>query len=441
MTATGLLCRLAARAAPAAVASALLAGAAVADEAYAVHGQATYVEQETGAFHAPYRGPNSLSPGEGRETFDATLYLSARLWPGGEGWVSPEVDQGFGLDDTLGLAGFPSGEAYKVGRNRPYVRLPRAFLRQTLELGGPRLSAAPALLQLGGAASADRVVLTLGKFAVGDVFDANRYAHDPRSDFLNWAAVDAGTFDYAADAWGYTVGAALEWYRDAWTLRAGAFDLSSVPNSEHLEPAAHEFQMLVECERRYELGGRPGWLLVTGYDSRGRMALLADALRRAAATGGAVDPAAVRRYRSRTGVHLTLGQQLAADLGAFARLGRAGGDVEAYEFTDVDRSAAAGLSLRGARWRRAGDTLAVAAIVNGISAQRQRFLDAGGLGILVGDGRLAHAGPERIGEAYYSVAVVAQAYLTLDYQFVTNPAYSRDRGPVSVFAARLHAEF
>jgi high affinity Mn2+ porin len=411
------------------------------NEPYAIHGQTTYVEQETNAFRASYRGPNSLSPNEGRETFDATLYLGARLWSGAEGWISGEVDQGFGLDNTLGLAGFPSGEAYKVGRKDPYLRLPRAFLRQTLELAGDRQALEPGLIQLGASASANRIVITLGKLGVGDLFDTSQYAHDPRGDFMNWTAVDAGSFDYAADAWGYTVGAAVEWYQGAWTLRGGAFDLSDVPNSVHLEPAGHEFQMILEVERRHELGGRPGRVLLTGFDSRGRMALLDDALREALATGGPVDVAAVRHYRSRTGIHLTLEQQLAGDLGAFARLGGAGGNVETYEFADIDRSASAGLSLKGARWRRADDNFGAAAIVNRISAVRQRFLDAGGLGILIGDGRLPHAGSERILETYYAARIVGPAYLTLDYQYVTNPAYNRDRGPVSVFALRLHAQF
>src|SRR6202171_2991514 len=102
-------------------------------ESFAIHGQFTYVEQETSAFNAPYAGPNSLSPDRGAETVDVTLYLGARLWPGAEGWFNGEIDQGFGLDNTLGVAGFPSGEAYKVGKNQPYLRLPRAFVRQVID--------------------------------------------------------------------------------------------------------------------------------------------------------------------------------------------------------------------------------------------------------------------------------------------------------------------
>jgi high affinity Mn2+ porin len=408
---------------------------------FAVHGQFTYVEQETSNFNAPYAGTNSLSPDRGNETIDLTLYLGAHLWPGAEGWIDGEIDQGFGLDDTVGAAGFPSGEAYKIGKNQPYLRLPRLFVRQTFDLGGERAAVDAAANQLGGSHSANRVELTVGKFSVADLFDANQYAHDPRGDFLNWAAIDAGTFDYAADAWGYTAGAALEWYQGAWTLRGGLFDLSTVPNSVHLDPGFHEFQAVIELERRHEIAGLPGRVAVTVFDSRGRMALLDEAVRLAETTGAAVDIAALRRYRGRIGASLDFAQQVRPDLGVFARIGKAGGNVETYEFTDIDRTASLGMSLQGTRWQRSDDTVGLAAINNGISAARERFLNAGGLGILVGDGRLPHPGPEQIIETYYSLALMGAAHLTVDYQWIDHPAYNRDRGPVSLVAVRLHAQF
>jgi high affinity Mn2+ porin len=411
------------------------------DEVFAIHGQFTYVEQETSAFNAPYRGANSLSPNRGAETTDATLYLGAKLWPGSEVWLNPELDQGFGLDDTLGAAGFPSGEAYKVGKNQPYLRLQRAYLRQTFNLHGDSQEIEPRANQLRGSRSDDRLVITVGKISVVDIFDTNQYAHDARADFLNWTLIDTGTFDYAADAWGYTVGAALEWYARAWTLRGGLFDLSNVPNSVHLDPGFHEFQADLELEHRHEIADPSGRVLITVFQSRGRMGLLEDAIARAMNTGLRADIAAVRRYRSRDGVSLSVEQQLSPGLGAFVRAGRAAGNVEAYEFTDVDRTLAVGLSLQGSRWRRPEDTVAVAAVNNGISAVREAYLNAGGLGILIGDGRLPHPGPEQIIESYYSAAILKFAHLTLDYQWIGHPAYNRDRGPVSVIAVRLHAQF
>jgi high affinity Mn2+ porin len=410
-------------------------------EKFAFHAQFTYVEQDTSGFNAPYRGPNSLSPRIGRETTDITLYLGARLWPGAELWINPEIDQGFGLDNTVGVAGFPSGEAYKVGKNQPYFRLPRLFVRDTIDLKGERQALDAGANQFGGDRSLNRIVIWLGKFSVSDVFDVNQYAHDPRADFLNWAAVDAGTFDYAADAWGYSVGAALEWYQGAWSTRAGVFDLSNIPNSAHLEPGFKEFQLIAELEHRHEIADHSGKVMLTVFESFGRMGLLDEAVQRAIDTQTPVDIATVRRYRTRVGVHLNVEQQLTKDLGFFARVGKAAGNVEAYEFTDIDRSVSAGLSLKGSAWSREHDTVGLAGIVNGISAARERYLNAGGLGILVGDGKLPHPGPEKIVETYYNAAVLSHAQITLDYQWVDNPAYNRDRGPVSIFAVRFHAQF
>lgn len=411
------------------------------DPWFAIHGQATYLEQETDGFRAPYAGPNSLTPKQGREMTGATLYLGARLSQGAELWLDPEVDEGFGLGNTTGVAGFPSGLSYKVGSNPPYFRLQRAFIRDTFNLGGERSKAERATNQFSAELASDRIVLTYGKFSVTDVFDTNRYAHDPMQDYLNWSAIDTGTFDYAADAWGYTVGAAVEWYIGDWTVRAGIFDLSDVPNSRRLEPGFDEYQTIAEFEHRHALLGHPGKLALTGFESHGRMALLDAAVADALATGGPVDPAPERSYRKRDGVGLDFEQEISRDIGVFARAGCAGGNVETYEFTDIDRTASLGISLAGMRWSRAQDAFAVAGIINGISATRRRYLAVGGLGIIVGDGQLPHAGDEHILETYYRWAPLSALQLTLDYQWVRNPAYNSDRGPASIVAARVHVQF
>ena len=411
------------------------------EERFAIHGQATWVEQEVDSFAAPYAGDNSLTPSQGRETSDVTLYLGVRPWQGAELWVAPEIDEGFGLNDTLGVAGFPSGEAYKVGRNKPYLRLPRAFVRETVDTGGEVTALAGAANQLAGSRGADRWVFTVGKFGVTDIFDTSQYAHDPRNDFLNWSAIDAGSFDYAADAWGFTVGAAAERYLGDWTWRAGIFDLSNIPNSEHLEPGFHEFQLIGEIERRYALFGQTGRVLLTGFDSRGRMGLLDAAIALGEASGTTPDVVRVRQFRSRPGASITWEQPLSEAVGLFARVGKATGNVEAYEFTEIDRSVEIGASVRGAAWSRPTDTLGLAAIDNGISGARERYLALGGLGILIGDGRLPHPGAEEIIESYYSWAAFSGVAVSLDYQYIRNPAYNTDRGPVSVFSVRVHAQF
>jgi high affinity Mn2+ porin len=372
--------------------------------------------------------------------------MGLRLWQGAELWVDPEIDQGFGLSGTHGIAGFVSGEAYKQGADDPYARLPRYFITQTIDLGGETEKVEADANQFGGSQTANRLVITVGKFGVADAdvkgtFDSNEYAHEPRSDFLNWALVDTGTFDYAADAWGFTYGAAVEWDKGPWTLRGGIFDLSIVPNSTELDPRFGQFQWDGEIERRYKLWQHPGKLAVTGFLSRGRMGLFEDAIQLSEMTGQPADIASVRNYRSRGGISLNLEQQITPNVGFFMRAGVADGNVEPFDFTDIDRTVAAGLSLSGKQWGRPDDTWGIAGVINGISGVHEAFLNDGGLGILIGDGKLPHPGLEEIVETYYRMALAKGYWFSPDYQFIADPAYNRDRGPVSVIGVRLHAEF
>jgi len=415
-------------------------GSAIETDRFAFHGQATFLNQYTPSFRDPYHGTNSLTPNQGRETTDVTLYAGVRLWQGAELWATPEIDQGFGLSGSVGAAGFPSGEAYKVGASYPYTRLQRAFIRQTIDLGGDVQKVDSGLMQFPGSQTSDRLVITAGKVGVVDIFDNNKYAHDPRSDFMNWTLIDTGTFDYAADAWAYTVGGALEWYTGPWTFRGGVFDLSIRPNETTLDSRFGQFQWDGEIERRYSIFGQPGKVAITGYLTRGRMGSFEDAILLAAMTGAPADISAVRRYQSRGGISMNLEQQLVENVGLFVRAGWADGTKEPYEFTDVDRTVAAGLSISGKLWGRDNDTWGIAGGVNGISSIHQAFLNAGGLGILVGDGQLPHPGDEGIFETYYSFPWFASK-ITLDYQLIVNPAYNRDRGPASVFGLRAHSQF
>jgi len=412
-------------------------------EDWAIHGQSTFVTQFHPGFSAAFSGPQSLKPtAQARETFDLTLYGGVRPWSGAELWVNPEVDQGFGLSNTLGVAGFPSGEAYKVGAWDPYARLPRVFLRQTINLGGGAEKLDADLNQLAGTQTANRVVLTVGKFSAVDIFDTNKYAHDPRGDFLNWSLIDAGTFDYAADAWGFTYGGAAEWCQDWWTIRSGLFDLSKHPNSKALDTEfPDQYQFDEELEERHEILGQPGKLKLLGFLSHGRMGSYNEATEIAVLTGTPANIAEVRKGHNKAGFSLNLEQQVTDDIGAFARAGWAQGQYEAFEFTDINKTAAIGVSVAGKRWDRPDDTVGLAFVVNDASSAAKRFFAAGGLGILVGDGTLIHSSPENIIETYYKIPVFAHADVSLDYQFINNPGYNSDRGPVSVFGVRLHVQF
>lgn len=412
-------------------------------ENWAVHGQTTVTEFYQPAFRSPYRGPQSLDPGSrGRETWDVTLYGGVRPWRGAELWANPEVDQGFGPSNTFGAAGYPTAEAYKLGSGAPYVRLQRLFLRQTIDLGGESQAIAPDLNQLGGAQTANRVVVTLGKFSSFDVFDTNKFAHDTRNDFLNWSLIDAGSFDQAGDAWGYTYGAAAEWYQDWWTIRGGIFDLPTYPAYKYLDTRfGHQLQYISEFEERHTLFGQAGKVKVSGFYTHGLLGSFSQAVALGQATGTRPDIQAVRRIRGKGGASINVEQSITDDLGLFFRAGLADGTSSITSYTDIDNTVSVGLSLAGKRWNRPDDTVGIGVASNGISRHYKDYLKAGGLGILIGDGQLPNSGRETAVEAFYNYTVVKGINVTADYQFLNNPAYNRDRGPVSFLGLRLHGQF
>jgi high affinity Mn2+ porin len=411
-------------------------------EWYSLHGQVTNVTLYHPSFPSPFRGPDSLDPGNrGNETVSATLFAGIRLGDHLELYTDPEVDQGFGLSNTLGIADYPSAEAYKIGAEYPYIRLPRAFGRYVIGLGGETETDAPGPNQLGGSHLADHVTITFGKFSVTDIFDTNSYAHDPRADFLNWAIIDAGAFDYAADAWGFTYGAAAEWTQDWWTLRAGVFDLSRTPNSKFLTRGFGQFSTTTEFEIRQDWLGAPGKLKLLAYEDTGNMANYTDAIRAAADTGAVPDVAAVRKYGTKPGIVFNAEQQILPDLGAFLRASLDDGHKEVYEFTEINRSVSGGLSLKGATWDRPDDTVGLAGVISGISSDARAYLAAGGLGNLIGDGRLPSYAPEKVLELFYSAAIVEGISFSVDYQRIENPAYDSVRGPADIMGFRIHAEF
>jgi len=416
------------------------------------HGQTTFVEQAyPPAFRSPYAGVLSL-PGsaQGRETWDLTFYAGVRLWQGAELWIDPELDQGFGLANTHGVAGFPSSESFKLGFDYPYARVQRYFVRQTIDLGGNAEKVEADLNQFAGWQTANRLVFTVGKFEVVDIFDTNRYANYGRGDFMNWAVINAGSFDYASDSWEMTYGAAVEWYQGRFTLRGGVFDMSAEPEggagsgpAYGLDPTFKQFQLVGEIEERHELWGEPGKVKITGFLTRGRMGNFQDAVQLAQTTGLDASDAltAVRKYTSRPGVSVNLEQQVTETVGLFARAGWADGNVEPWDFTDIDRTVSGGVALFGKLWGRSDDTTGIAGVINGISSAHAAYFNAGGVGIVLGDGMLPHPGVERIVETYYSYALSSSTKLTFDYQFIANPGYNTDRGPANIFAGRFHTQF
>jgi high affinity Mn2+ porin len=407
---------------------------------FAAHFQVTATDQATFKFPSAYEGPQSLVSGTyGRETSDATAFLGVGGLPGFEFWVDPEIDQGYGLSAGHGVAGMPNGDSDRINASHPYVMVPQIFARQTINLGGEVEQVSADENQLAKLVTANRLTLTVGKTSLESIFDANSYAHDPRGDFLNGALMETATLDYAGDANAETYGAIAEWRQGRFTGRVALFDMPKTPGSPHLDSSFGQFQTVAEIEERHTVHGLPGKLVITTFYDRARMATFADAI--ADGADGAPDLAAARRYRGKGGVAANGEQQVSSDVSVFFRAGFQDGRYESLGFTDADQTLAVGVSLTGARWKRANDKIGLALVFDQASKERLDFLAHGGEGLIIGDGGLIHSGVEQITEAYYSAAIKGALVLTLDAQLIVNPGYNRDRGPAPLLGARIHDQF
>ncbi|MBI5265163.1 MAG: carbohydrate porin [Bradyrhizobium sp.] len=404
-----------------------------------IHGQGTFLAQGYPPFRAPYTGPNSLSPSaELQQTWSNSLYLNARLWDGGEIYYNPELLQGFGFNNTTGAAGYPNGEAQKSGFPHPHYNTSRLFVRQTFGFGGEQELLASSQFQLAEKVDVSRLTLQAGKFSVVDVFDGNSYAHDPRKDFMNWSIWAAGAFDYAADRLGLGYGITAELNQKHWALRGGYFLIGGRSNSNHFDPRVLERGgYVVELETRYALFGQPGKLRTLAFLNSAHSGSYRETLDDPALN---LDISQTRRGRIKYGYALNLEQALTDDIGLFGRWSWNNGKTEIMSFTDIDASLSLGASIKGARWGRPDDVIGIAGAINALSRDHRDFIAAGGLGPLIGDGRLNYR-RERVLETYYALALNKALTFTADYQLITNPAYNADRGPVSVFSGRLHGEF
>lgn len=403
-----------------------------------IHAQATYVGEWHPSFPAQYSGRESLdNHSQTAETFSADLYLGARLWNGAEFHLDGLFWQGFGFNQTLGIEAFPSAQAYKVGSFHGNVAPTRVFLRQTIGLGGDQESVPDDALHLGGKQDISRITLTVGEISVLDIFDQNSYAGDSTSQFLNWGLVGNEAWDYPANSLGYITGFAAELNQPNWTARYGFFQEPRVQNGMAInEQYLQAWGMVTEFERRFTIHEHPGAVRFLAFLNRVDSGTYADAL------DSPVRPAVVsdHNYCLDYGFCLNTEYELIKGVGGFARIGWNAGQTPDWSYADVQKTATAGVSVKGDFWHRPNDTAGLAGIVNGISHVQQQFFADGGLGILAGDGTLNY-GLEQTLETYYKFQIWKNINSTADYQYVINPAYNKDRGPVSIVSLRLHWDF
>ena len=280
--------------------------------------QSTYVWQLKPSFAAAYSGPNSLSTQHEKSySFTATAALGFRPWSDGELYFDPEVAQGVPLSHLAGLGGFTNGEIARTSGSNPTFYRARLFLRQSWGMGGDSEHLESDANRLAGAIDKRRIVLTAGNLSVLDIFDINTYSHDPRTQFLNWSFLTHGAYDFAADARGYTWGAALEYFHYDWAIRAGRFIQPEEPNQLPLDSRIFKhYGDQIEVERAHTLGNQPGTLRVLAFRDRTVMARFDDALDHAARTGTTPDINAERTGEQvKTGVGINLEQAITPDAG------------------------------------------------------------------------------------------------------------------------------
>ena len=405
-----------------------------------IHTQGTEIIQGQPGFHSPYTGPNSISPRDTlRQTSSFDLFLGAHIWPGGAIYFNPEYYQGFGFADAHGIAAFPNGEAYKVGKKYGDVFIPHLYYQQTIGFGGEQEDIPGDLLQLADKVDISRLTITIGRLSVGDSFDNNAYSHDPTTQFMNWALIDAGAFDYAADSLGYIEGATLDLNQKRWAIRYGIFDVARVSNGEAKDGHYLEaWQQMLEAEGRFSFWNHPGKVRVLGWLESAHMGSYSETLANPQYMN---DITKTERYRLQYGAVLNIEQEITSSVGAFMRASWRDGHSEVWQFTDIDHSISVGLQLKGTAWKRNDDVFGLADVISGLTEVHRDFLAAGGLGITIGDGKLPHYEPEDVLEMYYDMQVVKGIHMAIDYQLVVNPAYNPDRGPINIISGRIHFQF
>jgi len=411
---------------------------------YTVHFQSTVISQAHPAFHSRYGGLNSLdSISESHTSVSMTLYLGARLWKNGSVYFNPELSGGEGFSKTTGVAGFPNGEVYRVSDPRPHIYVARLYYMQIIPLSSDYRPANEELNMMPGRVPVSYLALEIGRFSIMDFFDSNKYSHDPRTQFYNWALMGNGAWDYAANTRGYTYGLNIELIKPAWELRFSAVVVPKVANGSDMD-----FNLLktgsecLEYTRNYSFGERKGSFHLVGFLNRANMGSYQKSIQWGLmhAEPPSVDSVA-GSGKTKFGFGINIEQQLSNNLGFFMRAGWNDGKNETWVFTEIDRSFSTGISLNGGVWNRDEDRLGLAQIINGLSPDHHQYLSAGGYGFIIGDGKLNY-GPECITEIYYSF-LLSRSHLSLspDYQLIINPAYNKDRGPVHAFGMRMHVEF
>jgi high affinity Mn2+ porin len=404
--------------------------------------QATSIGQYHGTFHSPYSGPFSLQNYVERDvSLTTTLFLGLRLQKNTYLYFNPEIAGGRGFSGVAGLANSSNGELPRVASATPKPYVARLYVSHDFSLGSEREQFEGQENQLAGERPVKRYTIIAGRFTLTDFFDNNRYSHDPRTQFMGWAVMYNGAWDYPADVRGYTWGWVHEFHTRNWGFRYASAAMPRVANGLRFDRRLFRNRGDVfEGEYRYTARNHVGTIRLLNYENRANAGDYAAAIREAELRGGVPDLTSTRRNGTlKYGFGLNVEQEISKYIGIFGRLGWNDGKTESFAFTAIDRLSTIGISSTGQRWRRPFDTIGAEFTASRISGVHALYLARGGHDFLIGDGSLRY-GPEYISETYYSARLFSGFFTSFDLQHVSNPAYNQDRGPVWIPSVRLHLE-
>lgn len=416
---------------------------------YWISGQFNVIFQGKPGFHSPYQGPNSLdSAPEYKTSMVETLFLGYQphrhLRYNTDLLLHLESAGGRGLGEALGLAGFTNLDVVRNPSLGAAPYLARGEIHQTIGLTDELVEADRDAFHLATQVPVRRFELRVGKMGANDTFDQNEVASDSHLQFLNWTVDDNGAWDYAADTRGYTVGGVLEYDDRNLSARYGLFAMPTVANAITLDWAfsrAHGQNWEYELRHSF-VPGKKGTTRILAYVNTAHMGNYRQAVRgyfehRTAKP----DIVAVERFgTAKYGFGWNNEQEITANLRVASRFGWNDDQEESFAYTEVGQTALGAADYAGARWRRPQDKVGVAFVSNAIKKDHQNYLKYGGLGFLLGDGRLRY-GRENIVEGYYNWHAWKGLFFALDTQHISDPGYNRDRGPVWVFGVRGHVDF
>jgi high affinity Mn2+ porin len=414
------------------------------DTRFWLSGQSNFIFQTHPDFPALYSGPHSLGPRYEKATSRVlTLYTGVRLNNSTEVLVDIEEAGGAALSLGFGLAGDTNLDIVRnpLLSKAPY--LGRGMIHKVFALSKDKVENQRSQFSLFEELPRRRLELRFGKFSMPDFFDLNSVGSDTHFQFTNWTIDNNGAYDYAADTRGYTVGLVADYEDRNWGFRfaealmpkvANGIDLVWKPWQVHAENFEYEL-------RRGMIPGKAGVVRLLAYTNEANMGIYRDQILRAEQEG--TKPVITdhswhitRKY----GFGINVEQNLTHYLTGFGRFGWNNGKTESFVYTEVDQTFTQGLGANGAWWHRKQDRAGIAFVTNAIKKDHQNYLAAGGLGFLLGDGRLNY-GRENILETYYTAHVWRGIYVAPGLQHINDPGYNRDRGPVIVPAFRAHVEF